>query len=575
MESRLTTVTDSDADALALARSHFHAGNYARALSCLARGNEAVRRLSSSSTSSVAVKYLAAHCYVRQDRHSDALEVLGPGSPDATKMTKVNATRRKMRHMERGPERNGPGRKGGEATPEEVQYEAGMWYLRGRCYAQQNALERAKTCYQTAVQIDVRCFEAFDALMSQSLLSPGEEWEFMDSLDFAGAAGGEEAGELTRHLYVTRLSTYAQPEASAAAVETLTTHYGLGDNADVRQCRAEMLFARSRYEAALELTTAILTTDPHHLASIPLHVALLHHLDRRPALYALAHDLADTHPRASCTWLAVGAYYLTTGRMGTARAYFSQASLLDAHSGPAWVGFAHTFAAEGETDQAIAAYSTAARLLPGTHLPALFLGMQELSRGQLTVAREHLTAAYARCDADPLLLHEMGVVAYREGDAGSAARHFALALELARDQGAPARRHRRTRVNLAHALRRAGRFPESLAQLDEVIRLGARDAGVFAARGLVALELERAEEAVVALHQALAVSPQDPVAGELLALALEAWEREGGVLAREDEEAVDRGLRERLGEARRRGGRRSRRREVEGVDGMDLDGVAE
>lgn len=38
---------------------------------------------------------------------------------------------------------------------------------------------------------------------------------------------------------------------------------------------------------------------------------------------------------------------------------------MDSHYGPAWIGFGHTFAAESEHDQAITAYSTAAKLYPG------------------------------------------------------------------------------------------------------------------------------------------------------------------------------------------------------------------
>jgi len=38
---------------------------------------------------------------------------------------------------------------------------------------------------------------------------------------------------------------------------------------------------------------------------------------------------------------------------------------MDPHFGPAWIGFAHSFAAEGEHEQAISAYTTAARLFQG------------------------------------------------------------------------------------------------------------------------------------------------------------------------------------------------------------------
>ena len=61
----------------------------------------------------------------------------------------------------------------------------------------------------------------------------------------------------------------------------------------------------------------------------------------------------------------------------------------------------------------------------------------------------------------------------------------------------------------------------ALAEFDEVLRQGGRDAGIFCAKGLVLLEMGQCWQAVCALHEALAVGPQDPVATDLLSRALE------------------------------------------------------
>jgi anaphase-promoting complex subunit 6 len=65
-----------------------------------------------------------------------------------------------------------------------IRFEAAMCFLRGLCYAKQNAFDRAKECYKDAVRIDVQCFEAFEQLMKNNLMSPDEEWLFLESLDF-------------------------------------------------------------------------------------------------------------------------------------------------------------------------------------------------------------------------------------------------------------------------------------------------------------------------------------------------------------------------------------------------------
>ncbi|KAI7301305.1 anaphase control protein cut9, partial [Hortaea werneckii] len=634
---KLLAITDSDSDAFNLAHAHFAAGNYTRALAFVARADLIQR--------SPAAKYLAAHCYVQQGRHEDALALLGDKNPTHL-ITTTDSARRKLQHLHatNGASKSHSSKAKGAAgrldradrseerdlgRREDLKYEAGMCYLRGLCHAKQNAFDRAKECYKDAVRIDVQCFEAFDQLMKNSLMSPGEEWAFVDSLDFesiqvpppqasdeerhplsegrptvatttattsSSSSSSAEAADFTRNLYLTRLSKYSRPEEFTTAIETLSTHYALSTNPDILLAKAELLSTTSQSTRALTLTTQILSRDPYNFPTIPLHLSLLYQQNHTTTLFALAHDLASTHPHEPTTWLAVGTYYLLTSRIPEARSYFSKASLMNPAFGAAWIGFAHTFAAEGESDQAIAAYSTAARLFQGTHLPQLFLGMQELALENLVVAREYLTGAWKVCERDPTLVNEMGVCWYKEGEFGAAVRSFELGLRILEedgdgggddgaavgntgvgggaDRGGMDTQTPTLRLNLAHALRKLGRFRESLEQFDEVIRLGSLALSsassttfstnpsssssspsngnkdlcpLFTAKGLILLELEDYFEATLAFHAALAISPQDPLASELLARAL--GELEGtGVLGREEEEKVDEGLRRRLGE---------------------------
>ncbi|CAC9894361.1 unnamed protein product, partial [Aureobasidium pullulans] len=517
-------------DAFWLAQVHFSTANYTRALGFLSRQDLIARNPS--------CKYLAAHCYVKQNRYDEALHILGDKNP-VHLITSSDRSRRKLQHLD---PRNGLGKlaklpqlrsdrvdRSEERDKEDmsnIRFEAAMCYLRGLCYAKQNAFDRAKDCYKDAVRIDVLCFEAFDQLMKNSLMSPAEEWEFLDSLDFDSVSASDtptsnmqEAGEFTKMLYMTRLSKYSRPDDFNAAVETLSTHYNLSSNSSILLSKAELLFTNCRFRDALSLTTQIVETDPYNFSALPVHLAALFELKETNALFLLSHDLADTHPEEACTWLAVGTYYLSISRIPEARGYFSKASLMDPHFGPAWIGFAHTFAAEGEHDQAISAYSTAARLFQGTHLPQLFLGMQNLCLGNLSLAKEYLETA-----------------------------------------------------------------------------LGGKDAGIFSAKGLVLLEMEEWFEATVVLHEALALSPQDPIATELLSRALEGLEGESRAADTEDEE-MDRVLEQKLALAERNNRRRRRGRggleseiemeesgveisgvemtEVSGVDGEDWTGADE
>lgn len=502
-------------------------------------------------------RYLAAHCLIKQSKYEEALAILGEKNPTHL-ITTSSKARRKLLHtganLHNGALRSGkllPGRLDRIERSEErdredasdIKFEAAMCYLRGICYAKVNAFDRAKDCYKDAVHIDVQCYEAFDQLMKNCLMSPDEEWSFLESLDFDSistedSSASQEAAEFAKMLYTTRLSKYKNPTEFNNATETLSTHYRLTNNPDLLLAKADLLFTQCRFKEALMITTSILDTDEYNFAIYPLHLACLNELNEINKLFLISHRLADLHPEEPATWLAVGIYYLSINRIAEARRFFTKASMMDQHFGPAWIGFAHTFAADGEHDQAISAYSTAARLFQGTHLPQLFLGMQNLQLNNMTLAQEYLNAAHQLCQTDPLLLNELGVVFYHLDRLDLAIRLFLQALNIAREIDSDPRAWIATRANLGHAYRRQSQWELALVEFEEVLRQGGKDAGIFCAKGLVLLEMSRTREAIVALHEALSVSPQDPIATDLLGRALEENSRLDGtdVDSRTDEE---------------------------------------
>ncbi|KAL4758731.1 anaphase promoting complex subunit CDC16 [Aspergillus foveolatus] len=599
---KVLALTNNDEDALWLAEVHFSNNNYTRALAILSRQDLISR--------STACRYLAAHCYIKQGQYEQALTVLGDQNP--THLIRSNKSRRKIQHLNghsRITLRNAKSRYEDRDREDagNIRYEAGMCYLRGLCFAKQNAFDRARDCYKDAVRIDVQCFEAFDQLMKNSLMSPAEELEFLESLDFDSITGADapisqEAADFTKMLYTTRLSKYSSPAVLTDATETLSTHYKLAENPDILLSRAEALYTQCRFAEALELTSSILSTSRSSLSAqttagqnhlghsptvYPLHLACLYETGATNALFLLSHTLADHSPEESYTYLAIGVYYLSVAKIAEARRFFSKASLLDPHSASAWIGFAHTFAAEGEHDQAIAAYSTAARLFQGSHLPQLFLGMQHLALNNMSLAQEYLCAAYAMSTGtatgtvpsipslpssemsplggDPLVLNELGVVLYHQNHLEGAVDLFRQALGLATSLRCEPGAWVATRSNLGHALRRLGRYSEALDEFDECLRIGSSGASLgyspflggsggnasgvasagvsgyeergligslYTARGLVLLEMNRTLDAVTSLHEAVRVLGASGggdaaggagVAGTLLSRALEIW----------------------------------------------------
>lgn len=524
---------DDDNDAFWMAQVHFSTGNYTRAQKFLEH-RDLVRRNSSC-------QYLAAHCLVKQARFDEALAVLGERDPTYLIRSK-EANKRKTTSTSRSHQDL---RIESEAEAGNRRYEAGMCYLRGICYAKQNAFDRAKESYKNAVRIDVQCFEAFDQLTKNSLLSPTEEWDFLESLDFDslgpddGTDASQEIASYVENLYCTRLSKYRKQHVFNSACETLASHYKLGNNPDILLARADQLFTQSRFKDALQVTNAILTEDKYNFSVYPTHLACLYELKEKNLLFLVAHELADTHPEEPCTWLAVAIYYFHIGKIAEARRYFSKASMMDAHFFPAWIGFAHTFAAEGEYDQAISAYSTAARLFMGTHLPQVFLGMQHHAMNNMTVAEEFLNTAYELCDTDPLLLNEMGIVYYHQNRLKEAVEKFQESLQISEAIDSDPQAWIVARTNLGHAYRRQRKFQQALIEFDAVLRENGKDAAIFCSKGLIYLDIGRPDEAVNVLHEALALNPQDPVATELLLKALDESSTNGRVLGEINEDGLD------------------------------------
>lgn len=93
-------------------------------------------------------------------------------------------------------------------------------YLRGVIHMNQNNFDRAKEFFLHAIQADARCYQAYDHLVTNSLLDPDEgpsrphphlphmtdglELALLNSLDFQGIP--PETREFIHFLYLTKLN---------------------------------------------------------------------------------------------------------------------------------------------------------------------------------------------------------------------------------------------------------------------------------------------------------------------------------------------------------------------------------
>ncbi|RIB15540.1 hypothetical protein C2G38_2192141 [Gigaspora rosea] len=212
-----------------------------------------------------------------------------------------------------------------------IELEASICYLREVAYSQQSDLDNAKQWFKKALEIDVKCFEAFNGLVINHMMANKEEWDFVNSLKFDELLEYEEAYFIKMN-YISMLKKHEHVIEVQEARSELENKFRLSNNAAILLSHTDELYTQCRFKECLEVTTKIWTY----------------------------------------------------------------------------------FAIESEHDQAIAAYSTAAKLYPSLHLPTLFIGMQHLQAKNLLSAEEYLLTSSQICESDPLVLNELGVLYFQK-----------------------------------------------------------------------------------------------------------------------------------------------------------------
>jgi len=481
---KVLSMTNDPNDAFWLAQVYYSKGDYQMARSLLsgARFEE-----------SVSCRYLSGLCLLKLEKYDEALDVVGESNPF-----------KKDHHVKN--------------TDGGIKLEASLCYLRGVIYARQNNFEKAKESYKEAVEVDVKCFEAFHELISNSMLTPDEELDLVSHLDFEDA---DNNADLVKLLYTTLLSKYGNVRKFENAEQTLKDEYNLEENVDLMLARTDLFYVQCRFQDCLELCRKILSKGDLNLQVFPNYLSCLYETGGKNELFLAAHKLAENYPNNHITWLAIGTYYFSIGKVNEARQFFSRASILNPSFGPAWVGFAHTFAVEGEHEQAISAYATASRLFPGSHLPALFLGMQYLQMKNLTLAQEYLNLSLGICSLDPLLLNELGVLYYNNGDLSKAEGYLQKALLSSQNLDSGTKAWCSIHCNLGHVYRREKRYRLAITHFNEVLHMSKGESDVYSSLGLVYLKLGHVLHSISLLHSALAINSTDAIASELLNKALE------------------------------------------------------
>uniref|UniRef100_G1SV62 Cell division cycle 16 n=1 Tax=Oryctolagus cuniculus TaxID=9986 RepID=G1SV62_RABIT len=407
-----------------------------------------------------ACRYLAARCHYAAKEHQQALDILDMEEPINKRLFE------KYLKDESGLKDSSSD---WEMSPSSIK--SSICLLRGKIYDALDNRTLATYSYKEALKLDVYCFEAFDLLTSHHMLTAQEEKELLDSLPLNKLCAEEQ--ELLRFLFENKLKKYNKP-GETVIPESVD---GLQENLDVVVSLAERHYYNCDFKMCYKLTS----------------------------LFYLSHKLVDLYPSNPVSWFAVGCYYLMVGHKNEhARRYLSKATTLEKTYGPAWIAYGHSFAVESEHDQAMAAYFTAAQLMKGCHLPMLYIGLEYGLTNNSKLAERFFGQALSIAPEDPFVMHEVGVVAFQNGEWKTAEKWFLDALEKIKAIGNEVTVDKWEPLlnNLGHVCRKLKKYAEALDYHRQALVLIPQNASTYSAIGYIHSLMGNFENAVDYFHTA-------------------------------------------------------------------------
>ncbi|XP_048477826.1 cell division cycle protein 16 homolog isoform X2 [Plutella xylostella] len=413
-----------------------------------------------------------------------------------------------------------------------------------------SALERREAgagALAAALRADAACYEALHLLLQQHARPTQQESELIDSLPISSQLAPAEAA-LVRGAYKARLQRYAPlpktpPPVSECPI-TAAAEEVRSRTAEAAISLARRLAAACRWKEALSTLDSL---DPWCCAEV--RAACLLELNNSSQLFVFAHELVNAYPNSWTAWFAVGCYYYLIGKSEFARRYLSKAKSIEPGAGCVWLAYGHSFAADNEHDQAMAAYFKASQLMPGCHLPPLYVGVECSLLYNTSMAQRFLLRAallhnsveaepesedsggsesalgwerILRCVTCPHAAHEAAAAALAAQRVGKARRLWLRAKQLAEDQGPLHPRWAATYDALGHVSRKQGRYEEALQWHEKALSIRPGHAPTYSAMGLCLALNGQEAKAADALHTALSKDPDDAVALALLDFIVEA-----------------------------------------------------
>ena len=366
------------------------------------------------------------------------------------------------------------------------------------------------------------CVEALEKLCHYHALSSNDEKSLLQSMHFKSQCSVEEESTL-RLLYQQKMHHSTQKQDALEQFRSKKSLQPLCSNLDVLCNVANQYFQKMNVDACYKLTTDIMAKDPYHTSALLLHLACCVEKGKVEELFSLGHRLVDHFPNSPLAWYSVACYYIAVNRHHSARKYLTKAINLDAQFAPAHMAFGLSFNSEGEHDQAISAFSNAARIMRGSHLPLLYLGREYFQTGSLSTSVRFLCSAKDMAPLDPVLLQEMGAIITNAGGYVKAERYFRFAIiQLTSiDPHVTLPLWEVLYNNLGHVLRKLGRYDDALSMHLSALQLAPNLPSSLTAIAFVYLLKRDLDKVIEFANRSLRLKREDQFTLELLQTAME------------------------------------------------------
>lgn len=430
--------------------------------------------------------------------------------------------------------------------PAKINPVAAIYCIAGKCFDALENRARAVKSLTVSLKIDLACIEAASYLVENCMLSQHDRAELATQLCQTCNQDRNWAAPLVEAILFDDVAIFQQN-----VLRREQTCLTMTEGASGLVHKSKYALKVQNFHDAYRFSRHAYTIDPYDERGLMVYIASMTELGLKTELFYLGHELAHSYPKSQLSWYCVGCYYWCCRKYDLAQKYLYKTTKIHKRFSAAWVLLGHVLSVQEEGEQAIAAYRTAARLLPGDHKPLVYMAKELIRTNFVPLAQHMLQSALQICPNDAGLLNELGVVHLKLNQMDLAIAYLELAVQRLSEQRQAAKdsnaestypqfngesrlasvssaniSFRKTCgfevfCNYATALRKCGRFDDALYWYDKCLATNPKDAQTHASIGFTYHLMQRFDLAINSYHQALALQPKLGFCSDMLTRAME------------------------------------------------------